>query len=83
MTPTLEKVTVNDKALALHELETFWVLPDRSEVCDKYAFNRFRKQLNEGYFYRLVWPAGTTEQNVLDWFDQVDKILEWRRLGVV
>ena len=83
--PTLERIEIPaaDRAAAIRDLETHWVLPDRTEVVDRHALARYRKQLRDGYFLRLVWPPGTTCGQAMEWCDHAKQILEWRKLGLV
>lgn len=76
--PTLKRVEV---PRATWLLETHWMLPDGTELCERRLVNRAREQLAEGCYYRFEWPADTTKEEVLKWADFANQILEWRKGG--
>ncbi len=83
MKPTLQKVEVENKEQALNDLIDSWVLPDGTEVVDKQSYRAYVQQLNQGYFYRLVWPRTATLDDILEWHTNAAIIVQWHKWGLV
>lgn len=83
--PELKLVWLNgdEQIKALKELHTYWVLPDGSEAVDKRIYNIFSEQLGNGYYYKLVWPAGTTEAQILEFYDFSRQMIRLYKLGLI
>ncbi len=83
--PTLERVELDpaDIPHARHMLCTTYTRPDGEELLEGRHITAYRKQIEAGYYLRLVWPPGTTREQVLEWVGLVDQVLYWRSLGVV
>ena len=81
--PTLERILVTDIEGALRRLTTDYVLPDGTEAIDGRAVRSYRRQIENGYFLRLVWPFGVTHEQVLAWFKRAEEIVSWYKFGVL
>lgn len=54
---------------ALQTLAEWWVTPSGEELEDGLAYNRARRQLSGGMFYRWVWPEGKPDEAERLWLD--------------
>lgn len=83
VTPELVRVdlTGTEARDAIAILERAWQMPDGTDVVDRHEFNRCLRHLQHGYYYRLVWPAGTTPEQAIAWWQHAQEILRWRREG--
>lgn len=85
MKPSLEKVELRDDELAeaIYRLINFYMLPDGTELVDLRTRNIFYEQMRKGYYYRLTWLRGTTEDQIMEWYANAVKILKFHELGLV
>lgn len=85
MMPKVQKVKIQPGEIsrALHELSLNARLPDSTELVGHNTINKHRKTLALGYFNRLVWPAGTTVEQLLEWYDSAEQVIKFRRLGLL
>lgn len=81
--PILQRVNISDDKIteSIHHLLTRCVLPDGTKVARDLRI--FHKQLAAGYYHRLVWPPGTTFDDILKWHDVAQHILAIHKLGLV
>lgn len=83
--PKLDRVVldVSEIEQAIHRLTTNYTLPDGTEVVDQHAYDKCYKQLTNGYYYRLVWPANVTERQIDEWLNRARKIVKLHKLGLI
>ena len=70
--PTIQKMPVEHREVALRDLAMFMRLPDGTEVVGARDVAWYRKQLVEGFFYRILFPVDWTFEDCVAFFEFVD-----------
>lgn len=82
--PTLVRVEIPPDKIAeyLYKLD-HWYEVDGAEICDQFSLNRYRKQIKQGHYHKLVFAEGTTREQVIAWYAHAAEIVKWRELALV
>lgn len=65
---------------ALSVLERLWQLPDGTELVDARDVAFYRRQIANGFYYRLVFPAGWSREDCVRFYELVTQA---RELGLL